>query len=933
VSLLDDPQYAEAIRSNYLIWKRNILTLENPVDRWEYLKYKIREFTIQFSKENTRKFRADLRDLEQQVKMLERKLGTDASIGDRYIECKGKLNRMYDKITDGIIIRSRTQWHEEGEKSTKYFLNMEKKQKYKSHVRKLLINGVENTDSNEILNEIKLHYSSIYKRKSSVTEDECRTYLQNVNIPTLSIEESASLGEPIKLAEIHKALKSMSNSKSPGNDGLPKEFLLGFFDLMGHDLLDSFNTSFNTGSLGTSQNQAVVTLIEKNGKDNRLLTGWRPISLMNTDTKIISKILVARIKHLLPALINADQFAFVPQRFIGEANRLISDVVQYTKIQNTEGILFAADFAAAFDSLDFTFLFMVLESFGFPESFIRWVKILYSHSESCVMNFGRSTGYFKLYRGARQGDPLAPYLFLFAIEILAAKVRNTEHIHGININNQVIKQCLFADDASYFLKDAQSLKHLLDIIEDFSRYSSLKLHKSKSEAAWIGSRRHSTDHIGEFSWVDLTKNSIKILGIHYTYNEELSDKLNFDRVVSKFSNVLNLWKQRQLTIYGRKEIVQTLGLSQIYYVSNILDPPTKNIQRIKELITDFVWNGRRPKVKYKCLIDEYNNGGIKLPDFEAKVKTQRIIWIKKLLEDDFGKWKLIPYYYLNKIVGNNVTSIRTNFDISCLPNAIPTFYKYAFNIWSNFATCIPTTPQEVLIQPLWRNTYIRVNNQTIYYRNLNELGICSMKQLLNWDGFLKHPKDILSVEQYDKCVMPLNSLLKSIPKEWLRIINNATSREQIQKYTFNRFICVGSHKIVEFEKLISKQIYAILLQTICNVPTARLKFENVFEGVDWCNLCSSIYKTSIDTYSREFQFKVMHNYLNVNDNLYKWKLVETRLCSFCFMEPETVTHLFCECFVIRNFYYQIVEWAKSLNVNLPNYSESENWYLINCVLK
>ena len=83
---------------------------------------------------------------------------------------------------------------------------------------------------------------------------------------------------------------------------------------------------------------------------------------------------------------------------------------------------------------------------------------------------------------------------------------------------------------------------------------------------------------------------------------------------------------------------------------------------------------------------------------------------------------------------------------------------------------------------------------------------------------------------------------------------------------------------------------------------------------------------------------MIHNYLNVNDKLYKWKLVESRLGSFCFLEPETVTHFFYECFIVRNLYFQIMEWAKSLKVNLPiaseltivygYFDESENWYLI-----
>ena len=107
---------------------------------------------------------------------------------------------------------------------------------------------------------------------------------------------------------------------------------MAFFDLIGQDLLNSYNTSYATGCLSSSQTQAVITLIEKVGKDNRKLSGWRPISLINTDTKIIGKILVARVKHILLQIINSEQYAFVPERFI--ATRLIADILEYTKMEN-----------------------------------------------------------------------------------------------------------------------------------------------------------------------------------------------------------------------------------------------------------------------------------------------------------------------------------------------------------------------------------------------------------------------------------------------------------------------------------------------------------------------------------------------------------------------------------------------------------------------
>ena len=88
----------------------------------------------------------------------------------------------------------------------------------------------------------------------------------------------------------------MKNGKSPGNDGLTKEFYVCFFNEIFNYLLNALKESFNIGQLPTSQRQAVITLIEKKERDKRLIKNWRPISLMNVDAKIASKAIATRMK-------------------------------------------------------------------------------------------------------------------------------------------------------------------------------------------------------------------------------------------------------------------------------------------------------------------------------------------------------------------------------------------------------------------------------------------------------------------------------------------------------------------------------------------------------------------------------------------------------------------------------------------------------------
>ena len=257
-----------------------------------------------------------------------------------------------------------------------------------------------------------------------------------------------------------------------------------------------------------------MSLLEKSGKDNRLLKSWRPISLINVDAKLINKILAGRLSRVLPKIISSNQFAFVEELL--RLLRLLLDILEFTDQENVGGILFAANYEAAFDSLDHCFIVSVFKKFNFPENFISWIRILQNQTQNCVMNNGYSTGYFPLSRGCRQGDPISPYKFLLAMEILTRMVTQNVNIKGIDINGTTIKVLLFADDSTFLLKHKVSLKHLEKTLSVFEIYSSLKLNHQKSEVRWIGNFKNQPKLDLEYKWVDLTEDSMKILGVHIT---------------------------------------------------------------------------------------------------------------------------------------------------------------------------------------------------------------------------------------------------------------------------------------------------------------------------------------------------------------------------------------------------------------------------------
>ena len=138
---------------------------------------------------------------------------------------------------------------------------------------------------------------------------QCDQFLSDIDVPNISDQQKQFCEHDISIQELRDSLFSMHKKKTPGNDGLTSEFYIKFWDHIKNIFLCSVKYSFEVGFLSSSQRQAIIKLIEKRDKDKRFISNWRPISLLNVDTKIISKCLATRLVPVLPSIISSDQTA------------------------------------------------------------------------------------------------------------------------------------------------------------------------------------------------------------------------------------------------------------------------------------------------------------------------------------------------------------------------------------------------------------------------------------------------------------------------------------------------------------------------------------------------------------------------------------------------------------------------------------------------
>ncbi len=222
---------------------------------------------------------------------------------------------------------------------------------------------------------------------------------------------------PITEEEVLTAITYLRPGKSPGSDGLTAEFYKHFADLLVPILTKVFNECFGQSALTTSQRLAIIILLFKKG-DSLLLGNYRPISLTNSDYKILAYILTMRLEDYLADVMLVNQTAYMKGHFIGCNICSIQDVITYFSRNNLPHLVLFLNFKKAFDSVDHEFLFHLLEHIGIPSDFIKWVRITYNNATSVVRHNGWLTVPFPLERGVHQGCLLSCHLFNLVGQVL-----------------------------------------------------------------------------------------------------------------------------------------------------------------------------------------------------------------------------------------------------------------------------------------------------------------------------------------------------------------------------------------------------------------------------------------------------------------------------------------------------------------------------------
>ena len=286
--------------------------------------------------------------------------------------------------------------------------------------------------------------------------------------------------------------------------------------------------------MSTSMRQAIITCIPKGKKDRMLIKNWRPISLLTVIYKLACTVIAERLKPYLNNIVSEPQSGFIPGRCISDSTRLIYDLMFYTEKHHIPGLLMQIDFEKAFDSVSWKFLYNVLESFGFDNNFIKWVKLFNTDIKAYIIQCGFMSEPIPVGRGCRQGDPLSPYLFILIAEVLCSLINRSPHVVGLSIGKTMFKLTQFADDTTLILDGSvNSLQAALNILELFGDISGLKINTEKTKLVWVGSEVSSKRKLKVSQKLYWGETQFNLLGITFSNDLNLIPVLNYQNAIEK----------------------------------------------------------------------------------------------------------------------------------------------------------------------------------------------------------------------------------------------------------------------------------------------------------------------------------------------------------------------------------------------------------------
>ncbi|GJU14768.1 RNA-directed DNA polymerase, eukaryota [Tanacetum coccineum] len=419
------------------------------------------------------------------------------------------------------------------------------------------------------------------------------------------------LGDDLKKAQDHIAVWGCGENKSPGPDGFSFEFFCKFWDTLGSDFYEAVEWFFEHSSFFRGCNSSFIALIPKN-QDPKFVNDYRPISLIESLYKVVTKILANRLSSVIPGLISDVQTAFLPNKQILDGPFIINELLSWCKHKKQQAMVFKFDFAKAYDSIRWDFLEDMLTAFGFGPKWCSWTRgCLHSVMESLHLSVSRAieAGIFK----------------------------------GIKIDSTLnLSHLFYADDVVFIGEWSPSnLSGITNILHCFSLLFGLLINLKKSNLLGVGVRSEYVKYAAVNLGCLTMKTPFKYVRV--MVGGICATSQAWEDTIGKLKARLSNWKHKTLSVGGRLTLLKSvLGSTPIYNLS-IYKAPKSVLHSMESLRRNF-FNGSQCNerkiawIKWTTTLASKKNGGLGISSLYALNRALLFKWVWRFISRDNSLW-------------------------------------------------------------------------------------------------------------------------------------------------------------------------------------------------------------------------------------------------------------------------------------------------------